>query len=122
MLELSIKRMKNITNIEKHFICADFSTNEFRRELTQLTAKSEERIFTFFSNTFGNIEPNNIIDILYNLLKPGEKIWLDVRLRSGKTTKDDLMDFEKYHRYLYNKETLDFFHNPIKNIKIDKDS
>jgi hypothetical protein len=52
MLELSIKRMENINNIEKYFICADFSTNEFRRELTQLTTKSNERIFTFFSNTF----------------------------------------------------------------------
>ena len=121
MLNLSIKRMKNIKNINKHFICADFSTNEFRRELTQLTAKSEKRIFTFFSNTFGNIEPNNIIDILYNLLKPGEKIWLDVRLRSWKTTKDDLKDFEKYHRYLHNQETLDFFYNPIEAIKIDKE-
>ena len=122
MLELSIKKMKDITNIEKHFICADFSTNEFRRELTQLTIESQERIFTFFSNTFGNIEPNNIIDILYNLLKPGEKIWLDVRLRSGKTTKDDLNDFEKYHRYLHNQATLDFFYNPIEAIKIDRDS
>ncbi|MEI6671941.1 MAG: L-histidine N(alpha)-methyltransferase [bacterium] len=122
MLELSIKRMENITNVEKHFICADFSTNEFRRELTQLTTESHERIFTFFSNTFGNIEPNNIIDILYNLLKPGEKIWLDVRLRSGKTMKDDLNDFEKYHRYLNNPPTLNFFYNPIKNIHIDKNS
>ncbi len=121
MLELSIKRMRDIANIDKHFICADFSTNEFKRELTQLTAKSEERIFTFFSNTFGNIEPNNIIDILYNLLKPGEKIWLDVRLRSGKSTKDDLKDFEKYHRYLYNKETMNFFYNPIEAIHINKE-
>ena len=120
MLNLSIQRMKSITNVEKHFICADFSTNEFRRELTQLTVKSQERIFTFFSNTFGNIEPNNIIDILYNLLKPGEKIRLDVRLRSGKTTKDDLKDFEKYHWYLHNPETLSFFYNPIEAIKIDK--
>jgi len=120
MLELSIKKMENINNIEKYFICADFSTNEFRRELTQLTTKSNERIFTFFSNTFWNIEPNNIIDILYNLLKPGEKIRLDVRLRSGIATKDDLKDFEKYHRYLNNKETIDLFYNPIEQINIDK--
>lgn len=122
MLDLSIKRMENIININKHFICADFSTNEFRRELTQLTTKSQERIFTFFSNTFWNIEPNNIIDILYNLLKPGEKIWLDVRLRSGKTTKSDLNDFEKYHRYLHNQATINFFYNPIEAVKIDKNN
>lgn len=120
MLELSINKMDHINNIEKYFICADFSTNEFRRELTQLTTRSDERIFTFFSNTFWNIEPNNIIDILYNLLKPWEKIRLDVRLRSWTTTKDDLKDFEKYHRYLNNKETISLFYNPIEEINIDK--
>lgn len=121
MLELSIKKMEKIDGIDKNFICADFSTNEFRRELSQLTLDSDERIFTFFSNTFWNIKPNNIIDILYNLLKSGEKIWLDVRLRSGKTTKDDLKDFEKYYGYLSNKEMLTLFLNPMESLGISKE-
>lgn len=118
MLELSIERMKNIENVNKNFICADFSTNEFRREVTQLTVGDDVKIFTFFSNTFGNINPNNIIDILYNLLKPGEKIRLDVRLRSGKTTKDNLKDFEKYYDYLSNDEMTKLFLNPIEKLDI----
>lgn len=122
MLELSIKRMEKINNIEKYFICADFSTNEFKRELSQLASNSDTKIFTFFSNTFGNINPNNIIDILYNLLKSGEKIWLDVRLRSGKTTKDDLKDFEKYYWYLSSKEMLNLFLNPIEWLSIPKNN
>lgn len=122
MLDLSIQRMKDLTTIGKNFICADFSTNEFRRELSQLTLNNDIKIFTFFSNTFGNINPNNIIDILYNLLKPGEKIWLDVRLRSGKTTKDNLKDFEKYYSYLSNKEMTNLFLNPIESMNIDKES
>lgn len=118
MLELSIERMQNIENVNKNFICADFSTNEFRREVTQLTVNDDVKIFTFFSNTFGNINPNNIIDILYNLLKPGEKIRLDVRLRSGKTTKDNLKDFEKYYEYLSNDEMTKLFLNPIEKLDI----
>lgn len=118
MLELSIERMKNIENVNKNFICADFSTNEFRREVTQLTVGDDVKIFTFFSNTFGNINPNNIIDILYNLLKPREKIRLDVRLRSGKTTKDNLKDFEKYYDYLSNNEMTKLFLNPIEKLDI----
>lgn len=121
MLELSIKKMEWINNIDKNFICADFSTNEFKRELSQLTAESDEKTFTFFSNTFGNIKPNNIIDILYNLLKSGEKIWLDVRLRSGKTTKDDLKDFEKYYWYLSSNEMLSLFSNPMEFLGISKE-
>lgn len=122
MLELSIERMKNIENVNKNFICADFSTNEFRREVSQLTVGDDIKIFTFFSNTFGNINPNNIIDILYNLLKPGEKIRLDVRLRSGKTTKDNLKDFEKYYEYLSNNEMTKLFLNPIENFDITEKS
>ncbi len=120
MLDLSIQRMKNIDTINKNFICADFSTNEFKRELSQLTVNDDIKIFTFFSNTFGNINPNNIIDILYNLLKSWEKIWLDVRLRSGKTTKDNLKDFEKYYTYLSNKEMTNLFFNPIEGFNISK--
>ncbi len=122
MLELSIERMHNIEHVNKNFICADFSTNEFRRELTQLTMNDDIKIFTFFSNTFWNINPNNIIDILYNLLKPGEKIWLDVRLRSGKTTKDNLKDFEKYYAYLSNNEMTKLFLNPIEKFNITGES
>ncbi len=122
MLELSIEKMDKINNIEKYFICADFSTNEFKRELSQLTSKADSKIFTFFSNTFGNINPNNIIDILYNLLKSWEKIRLDVRIRSGKSTKDDLKDFEKYYWYLSNKEMLGLFLNPIEWLGISKDN
>jgi uncharacterized SAM-dependent methyltransferase len=114
--------MKDINNVERNFICADFSTNEFRRELSQLTVNDDIKIFTFFSNTFGNINPNNIIDILYNLLKPGEKIRLDVRLRSGKTTKDNLKDFEKYYSYLSNNEMTNLFINPIENLNITRSS
>lgn len=121
MLQLSIERMKDINNVNKNFICADFSTNEFRRELSQLTINDDLKIFTFFSNTFGNINPNNIIDILYNLLKPGEKIWLDVRLRSGKSTKDNLKDFEKYYAYISNDEMTNLFFNPIEGLNINKD-
>ncbi len=121
MLELSIKKMNLIKNVEKNFICADFSTNEFKRELSQLTSGADERMFTFFSNTFWNIKPNNIIDILYNLLKTGEKIWLDVRLRTGKKTKDDLKDFENYYWYLSNKEMLNLFLNPMKSLGISKE-
>jgi len=120
MLQLSIERMKNINSVSKNFICADFSTNEFRRELSQLTINNDLKIFTFFSNTFGNINPNNIIDILYNLLKSGEKIWLDVRLRSGKSTKDNLKDFEKYYAYISNDEMTNLFFNPIEGLNINK--
>lgn len=116
MLELSIKNMSNIETIKKEFICTDFSTDIFKRELNHITLNSENRIFAFFSNTFWNINQTNIIDILYNLLKKWEIIRLDVRLRPWISSKDDLIAFDYYHKYLETKK--DIFFSPLKNLNI----
>ncbi|MCP4522988.1 MAG: L-histidine N(alpha)-methyltransferase [Candidatus Gracilibacteria bacterium] len=88
MLDLSIENLQDVKS-DKKFICSDFTKRAFRLELREMTKKYNERIFAFFSNTFGNIQHTNIIDILSNLLNKGDKIWLDVRLRKGTTIKDD---------------------------------
>lgn len=89
MLELSVENLKHL-NLNKKFICTDFSTNIFRQELQQLTFNSDDKVFVFFSNTFWNIQHTNIIDILQNLLNKGEKLWLDLRTRKWETIEDDL--------------------------------
>jgi len=116
MLELSIKNLSDIKNIQKEFICADFSTDIFKRELTHMTSNSDKRIFVFFSNTFWNINQTNIIDILYNLLNKWETIRLDVRLREWTSSKDDLIAFNHYYRYLETKK--DIFFSPLKTLSI----
>lgn len=108
MLEESIKNLKSIKNMDKRYICADFSTNVFRRELTQMTMGYDNRIFAFLSNTFGNINPTNIVDILYNLLNKWERIWLDVRLRHWTQSKDDMELFNTYNRYISTKKEIFF--------------
>ena len=105
MLKLSNKELKNII-INKKLICADFSSEKFIDEIYRLTKSYEKRIFTFFSNTFWNINHTNIIDLLYNILSPGEQIWLDVRLRKWNTTKDD-MDVFNIHNLSNNNSTLE---------------
>lgn len=121
MLEASIKNLKEL-DIDKRFICVDFSTNVFKRELQSMTQWDDERIFTFFSNTFGNINHTNIIDILYNLLKPGEKIWLDARLRWGTTSKDDMEESEYYYNFFKSEEMDNFFKNILKTCNIPKEN
>lgn len=113
MLNLSIENLKDL-DIEKKFICADFSSNAFKREIEATTQDDEIRIFVFFSNTFGNINHTNIIDILYNLLRPGERIWLDVRLRKWTTAKDDMEASEYYFEYIKSDVVNNFFSSILK--------
>jgi len=119
MLELSMINFKEL-NIKKKFICSDFWSNIFRRELGQMTDWYDKRIFTFFSNTFGNIEPTNMVDILYNLLKKWESIWLDVRIRAWVMPKDDMEAIWFYWKYIEN----DFISYPfcLKQIWIPKEN
>jgi len=89
MLNLANKNLAEI-NIDKKFVCADFSSIEFKNEIDSLVKDGKKRIFSFFSNTFWNINHTNIIDTLYDILDSWEQIWLDVRLRKSMKVKDDM--------------------------------
>lgn len=112
MLSMSIKNLLEFKSMDKKYVCADFSTNVFKRELTQMTSGYDGRVFAFLSNTFGNINPTNIVDILYNLLNKWERIWLDVRLRQWTKAKDDMDLFNMYNKYLKTKSKIFFL--PLK--------
>lgn len=91
MLLLASKNLEGL-DMEKKFVCADFSSTEFKNEISNLVwnNQSEKKVFSFFSNTFWNINHTNIIDTLYDILWKGDQIWLDVRLRKSDSVKDDM--------------------------------
>jgi hypothetical protein len=51
MLRMSEKKLKEI-DIDKKFVCADFSSIEFKNEVHNITKRNQKRVFSFFSNTF----------------------------------------------------------------------
>lgn len=118
MLSLSIKNLEN-ENIPTKLICADFWSNNFRLELNHLTSEYEKRVFIFLSNTFWNINHTNITDILSNLLKTWEKIWLDVRVRKWLSIKDDLEISEIVSSNSKRKETIQSHMKILKEIWIN---
>lgn len=107
MLKLSIENSKNMNWLKKEFICADFSTSEFRHEINRMTKWYKKRIFTFFWNTIWNISHTKIIDVLLSLLNDWEKIWLWVALRNWTTPEDNLKLTMKYKKFL--ESELKFF-------------
>lgn len=124
MLLESVKNFKDL-DIDKQFMKADFSTREFRLELSQLTKWKWNRIFVFLSNTFWNISHTNIIDILWNLLHKWEQIWLDVRVRKWLTVQDDLKISEVFSQDLEREDfqniLVNVFHDygvPKENLKL----
>ena len=109
MLEIATDSIKDIDNLSYYFLCADFGSNVFKKEFNDLVSREhDDRIFMFLGNTFGNILPTNIIDILANLLNKEEKIWIGVCLRRGTRTIDDLKDFEMYTSWAQTPSVEDF--------------
>lgn len=108
MLELTHNMFKKL-DCNYKLISSDFTSRELRFELEQLTKKYDKKIFTFFSNTFWNIQHTKIIDILYNLLNKWDKIWIDVRLRKWTNVKDDLDVVNTVARDLHREETIESY-------------
>lgn len=120
MLQMWIETMQDVSWCQKNFLCADFSSTDFKRELNNMTHFNEYRIFAFIGNTFGNITQTNIIDILYNLLNPGEMIWLEVCLRQWLHAKDDMeTSADRYEKMKVFEKSLFY---PLKKIGVPYDN
>lgn len=120
MLDLSINNLKNIKTTKKKFICADFSKKIFKSELSDFSDKN--RLFVFFSNTFWNIKPTNIIDMLGNLLHKKERIWLDVRVRSWTSIQDDFNISDIINENMKTEERKNTLYKIIDDLWIDRDN
>lgn len=120
MLDLSSDNLSEIKNVNKQFICADFSSKIFRTELSNISSKN--RLFVFFSNTFWNIPHTNIIDMLGNLLNKWEQIWLDVRVRKWNTVKDDFWILELIHENLKTKDRKESIYSVADSLWIPREN
>lgn len=110
MLDLSMKNLENIW-IKSKLICSDFFSRDFKNEIIRLSSEKTNRIYSMFSNIFGNLNPTKIISTLNNILKSWDKLWIDVRLKKWDTVWDDLKLFNHYCEYLNAPEQIDFFSN-----------
>ena len=123
MLLLAKENLKDV-DIKKDFVCADFSSLEFKSEISTLAWNNREqkRVFSFFSNTFWNINHTNIIDTLYDILDKWDQIWLDVRLRKSNTVKDDMSIFNLVDIKDNNSVLSDFLSNAFVKSNIPKEN
>jgi len=123
MLQFSINSMQDIKLSDKKFVRADFWSGDFNKHLNNLTRnKIGSRIFSFFSNTLWNIPHTNIVDTLYNLSEEWEYVRVDVRLRSGLTSKDDLNHAKMMKESLMKEARHKFYINVIQDLWIPEES
>lgn len=106
----------------KQYLCADFGSPRFREEILDLTKDYDVRVYAFFGGTIGNIEPDYVADIMADMMKPGDYLWIDVYTRRGKTSLDDRKLYELYRDYLDQEAQQDFIFYPSSELGIPRKS
>ncbi len=119
MLNMSFETLKNI-ELKQKYVLADFFSREFRNEILRLSESYESRVYTMFNNTFWNFIQTRIINNLNNMLRVGDKLWIDVRMRDGLSVSSNLEMFNKYCTSLESSFRQKFFDNVFSRFGIPK--
>lgn len=110
----------NKNDISGQLVLADFSSLKFKEEINNLTNKFDNRIFAFLGYTFGNVSQTDMVDTLYNILKKGDYIWLDVVTRDSLDQEEYLKKFNDCNKLLENKGMTNFFFHPLSVLGINR--
>lgn len=113
MLQIAAKRVA-ANGLQANLRRADITTTDFKNDIEELTKNDQQRIFTFFGATIANVDQKMIVSILYNLLAPGDLLWLDVRIREGITPLDDAKVFQELTLLAKDTARTDFWIFPLK--------
>ncbi|MCA9459553.1 MAG: L-histidine N(alpha)-methyltransferase [Nanoarchaeota archaeon] len=117
MIKLASKNL-NKNSYPKSFICADFASENFRRDFELLVSNYDKRIFVFLGNTLGNVQQDYMADTLRNMLKSDDILWLDVVNRPDNLESTAGKNFERYSKFLNNPDFINFFKYPLDKLNI----
>lgn len=77
MLELAAKNL-SAEPIHKHFILADFTAREFKREFSSFIKNYDTILYATIGGTFGNFRQDHIADVMSSLLSKNDYLYLDI--------------------------------------------
>ena len=117
MVDLAEKELAG-SKFDYKLACADFSKEDFISELKEELSEFDFRLYAFIGCTFGNVEQDYMADILYDMLNEGDKLWMEVAVRSEINERGDITLFERYLKYLDQGVRRDFYFRPLKEIGI----
>ncbi|PCI25453.1 hypothetical protein COB57_01905 [Candidatus Peregrinibacteria bacterium] len=106
------------SKLSSHFLCQDFSSSDMKEWQEDCLSQYDRRIYAFFGNTFGNVPQSHMADLLRNMLKPGDVLWIDMAQREDTTPEGDGQLFEKYLQRLEPGQQRDFLLYPLQFIGI----
>lgn len=85
--------------LSKTFICADYTSLDFKDKLARLTHDYDMRFFIFLWRTFWNTKQTIVVDSMYNMLRDWDFFRFDVLWREVNSSQSTLSLFKRYYSY-----------------------
>lgn len=96
MLEMAEKVLNGV-KVDVQLVCGDFASKRLQDEIVDQTSYKSGNIFAFLGSTLGNLEVDYTADLLADVMKKGDYLWMDADIREGTDPLSDRRLFE-YHR------------------------
>ena len=117
------KAQENLNEMKTscELIYADFSEENFFKELNSTIDKKSQKVFAFLGATLGNVPQNYIADKLNNMVNSDDILIIEVR---GTEKLDDLASNKYFKKYLFNitdEDEINFLYAPLQKLGIDID-
>lgn len=118
MLSISYDELRDCP-YENFLVFADFSSEEFKNDVRNLTVKYDDNIYAFIDGTLGNVQQNHMADTLNDIVRPGEKLWIEVIVKEDNTLVSEKKMFDKMYEVFFSENFMNFLLSPMKNMGID---
>lgn len=121
MLEMAKENLADV-DMPKQLMCADFGTPRFIEEIQEVTRGCDIRIFAFFEGTIGNVEQDYLADVMADMMRTDDYLWLDVAVRPATDAKTDMELFNRYTTYTQTKKMNDLMFLPMEQMGMRRDA
>lgn len=120
MIQSGMDNLKNCS-FPKKFIFADFSLEKFKMRFEKTFKEFDIRIFAFLGGTLCNAPQDYMADVLRNMLKKDDILWIDASIKTQNSTALAGEYFERYLKYVQDPNWKKFVSFPLEHlgIKID---
>lgn len=114
------KAETNLGELSSHYalICADILSSRFQQEIIKEIEKYDNAIFAFLGSTIGNMQQTEIMDTLYNTVKPGQFLWIEAHTVQDKAASQKAAIFKEYLLRTAETALTPFFMGPLADLGI----
>ena len=123
MLDMSSRTLDCFTNLEKHFVHADFTSLSFLSYFSKLLLSDSRTVRSFLWRSITSQKPSIVVDSLFNLMNTWDLLWLDALSFEENEINTKRKLYQRYESYMdKNHSSWDYAFYLLSSLWIKKES